>query len=129
MQTEPRRFSEDGLLFTNEGERTVYRALKQIQEKDFRRDETIGIFPLPAGRVPDHTWEPDLLVTYKGRVGVLEIDGPSHNGRRALDRTRDHVLLDSGIAFVDRVPVEALSDRTELMAVLRRFLRRIGDPR
>jgi hypothetical protein len=106
IQSEPRRYAEDGLLFTNEGERTVYRALKKIQEKEFPREETIGIYPLPRGRVRAHTWEPDILVTYKGRAGVLEVDGPSHNGRRALDRTRDHVLLDAGVAFVDRVPVE-----------------------
>lgn len=129
VQGEPRRYSEDGLLFTNEGERTAYRALKQIQEKDFPRDETIGIYPLPLGRVPGHTWEPDILVTYKGRAGILEIDGPTHNGRRALDRTRDHVLLDAGAAFVDRVPVEALTDQAELTATLKRFLRRLGEPR
>lgn len=129
IQTEPRRYAEDGLLFTNEGERTVYRALRKIQEKDFPLDETIGIYPLPRGRVPDHTWEPDILVTYKGRAGILEVDGPSHNGRRALDRTRDHILLDAGVAFVDRVPVEALADHEELTAILKRFLRRLGDAR
>ena len=123
------RSAEDGLLFTNEGERTVYRALKKIQEKEFPHEESIGIYPLPRGRVPAHTWEPDILVTYKGRVGVLEVDGPSHNGRRALDRTRDHVLLDSGVAFVDRVPVEAIADPAELTATLKRFLRRLGDSR
>jgi hypothetical protein len=129
IQTEPLRYAEDGLLFTNEGERTVYRTLKQIQEKDFPSDETIGIYPLPRGRVCQHTWEPDILVTYKGRAGVLEIDGPSHNGRRALDRTRDHLLLDAGLAFVDHIPVESVTDSTELTASLKRFLRRLGDSR
>ena len=129
IQSEPRRYTQDGLLFTNEGERTVYRALRKIQEKEFPREETIGIYPLPRGRVREHTWEPDILVTYKGRAGVLEVDGPSHNGRRALDRTRDHVLLDTGVAFVDRVPVEAIADPAELTATLRRFLRRLGDSR
>lgn len=129
VRTSPPRYVEDRLAFTNAGELTVYRALKQIQEKDLPREDTIGIYPLAGGRVPGHTWEPDVLVTYKGRAGVLEVDGPHHNGRKALDNTRDHLLRDAGIAFVDRVPVEALSNPTELTAVLRRFLRRLEEAR
>ncbi len=127
VRLESPRIIEDNLAFTNRGELAVYRALKQIQEKDYSADETIAIFPLPGGRVPGHTWEPDVLVTYRGRTGVLEIDGPHHNNRRALDNSRDHLLRDAGIAFVDRVTVEALDDPNELYAVLRRFLRRLGD--
>ncbi|MFE2065930.1 hypothetical protein ACFXDH_26715 [Streptomyces sp. NPDC059467] len=73
--------------------------------------------------------EPDFLVTYKGRVGILEIDGTHHNARRALDVTRDHLMHDSGIAYVDRVPVEALENPTELGQVIDRFLRRLGEAR
>jgi hypothetical protein len=120
--------AEDWLSFTNEGELTVYRALKNLQES-YPRDETIGIFPLAGGRIPGHTWEPDVLVTYKGRAGVLEIDGPHHNTRRAMDISRDHLLRDAGIAFVDRVPVEAVSNPSELEAVLRRFLKRLAETR
>lgn len=79
----------------------MYQALKQIQES-FPRENTIGIFPLAGGRLPGKTWEPNVLVTYKGRAGVLEIDGPHHDVRRAMDLSRDHLLLDSGIAFVVR---------------------------
>lgn len=121
------RFGEDYLAFTNEGERKVYRTLRQIQEKDLPSEDTIGIYPLPGGRVPHRTWEPDFLVTYKGRAGVLEVDGPHHKGRRAMDLSRDHLLRDSGIAFVDRLPVETVSDSSELNAALRRFLRRLGE--
>jgi hypothetical protein len=46
-----------------------------------------------------------------------------------MDITRDHLLRDAGIAFVDRVPVEALSDPIELEAVLRRFLKRLAETR
>ncbi|MGI5161970.1 hypothetical protein [Microbispora sp. CA-102843] len=127
VRLESSGLNEDNLAFTNSGELAVYRALKQMQEKDFPAEDTIAIFPLAGGRVPGHTWEPDVLVTYKGRVGVLEIDGPHHNGRRALDNSRDHLLRDAGIAFVDRVTVEALDNPNELYAVLRRFLRRLGD--
>ena len=68
-----------------------------------------------------------LLVTYRGRAGVLEVDGPNHNARRAMDLSRDHVLMDTGIAFVDRIPVEARSLSDGAMAALRRFLRRLGE--
>lgn len=128
VRSEPPRFVEDYLSFTNQGELTVYRALKKVQEK-LPSEHTIGIYPLAGGRMPGRTWEPDILVTYKGKVGILEVDGPSHNGRRALDLTRDHVLYDTGIAFIDRVPVEALNDPEELTAALERFVRRLGDVR
>jgi len=126
-RTEVPRFREDWLAFTNEGEQTVYRALRHIQEKELPADSTIGIYPLAGGRVPNHTWEPDFLITYKGRAGVFEVDGPHHNGRRAMDTTRDHLLRDAGVAFVDRVPVEVVENPSELHAVLRRFLRRLSE--
>ncbi|MCB5179939.1 hypothetical protein [Streptomyces antimicrobicus] len=129
LQTGPPRWVEDDLLFTNAGEQRVYRALKHRQEQVLPAEDTIAIFPLPNGRVSKRTWEPDFLVTYKGRAGVLEVDGPHHNARRALDRTRDHLLHDSGIAYVDRVPVEALESPKELNAVVDRFLRRLAESR
>ncbi|WP_246144923.1 hypothetical protein [Actinacidiphila oryziradicis] len=129
LRTAEKRWVEDHLSFTNAGELRVYQALKHIQEKILPREETIGIFPLSNGRVSGRTWEPDVIVTYKGRVGVLEIDGPHHNARKALDTTREHLLRDAGVAFVDRVPVEALEDPQELLSVLRRFLRRLTDTR
>lgn len=128
IRFEPIRPVDDGLTFTNEGELTVYRALRKIQET-LPGDDTIGIFPLAGGRLPKRTWEPDFLVTYKKRAGVIEIDGPHHNVRRALDATRDHLWLDAGVAFVDRIPVEALSDPKELEASLRKFLRRMTETR
>jgi hypothetical protein len=128
VRPEPKRPTEDWLSFTNDGELTVYRTLKKQQES-MPPDETIGIFPLPGGRLPGKTWEPDLLVTYKGRAGVIEIDGPHHNARRALDTTRDHMWLDAGVAFVDRILVETLSNPRELEAVLKRFLKRLAETR
>ncbi|MFE0488617.1 hypothetical protein [Streptomyces griseoaurantiacus] len=118
---------QDRLAFTNSGELRVYQGLKHLQEKDLPSEETISIFPLPNGRVPGHTWEPDLLVTYKGRAGVLEIDGPDHRARRAMDMSRDHLLRDAGMAFVDRLPVEVINDPKELLAWLKRFLRRLRE--
>ncbi|MCA2229646.1 hypothetical protein [Nonomuraea aurantiaca] len=123
------RLVEDNLTFTNRGELIVFKMLKKIQEQDFPRDDTIGVFPLPGARVLGHTWEPDILVTYKGRAGVIEIDGPHHKGRRALDATRDHLYRDAGVAVIDRIPVEVLSDASELGMCLRRFLKRLGEAR
>ncbi|MFE3861101.1 hypothetical protein ACFXPT_11790 [Streptomyces goshikiensis] len=118
---------EDRLAFTNAGELRVYRALKHLQEKELPPEDTISIFPLPFGRVPGRTWEPDVVVAYKGRAGVLEIDGPHHRARRAVDTSRDHLLMDSGFAFVDRITVEAVDNPAELMAALKRFLRRLRE--
>lgn len=128
VRTGPARYTEDGLSFTNEAELTVYRALRKIQET-YPSDDTLGIFPLAGGRISRKTWEPDVLVTYKGRAGVLEIDGPYHNRRRAMDMTRDHMWRDAGVAFVDRIPVESLSNPKELEASLRRFLKRLAETR
>lgn len=128
IRNEPPRWIEDGLSFTNDGELKVYRALKKIQAM-YPRDDTLGIFPLAGGRLPGKTWEPDVLVTYKKRAGVLEIDGPHHNARRAMDMTRDSLWLDAGVAFVDRIPVEALSDPRELDSSLKKFLKRLSETR
>jgi hypothetical protein len=103
IRNEPPRWVEDVLSFTNDGELKVYQALKKIQAM-CPSDDTLGIFPLAGGRLPGKTWEPDVLVTYKKRAGVLEIDGPHHNARRAIDMTRDSLWLDAGVAFVDRIP-------------------------
>lgn len=127
-RNEPPRWAEDALSFTNDGELKVYQALKKIQGM-CPSDDTLGIFPLAGGRLPGRTWEPDVLVTYKKRAGVLEIDGPHHNARRAMDRTRDSLWLDAGVAFVDRIPVEALSDPKELDASLKKFLKRLSETR
>lgn len=129
VRTASPRWTEDGVAFTNSGELQVYRALKQIQEQDLPPHDTLSIWPLPAGRLPGRTWEPDMLVIFKGRAGLLEIDGPDHNRRRALDLSRDHLFQDAGVALIDRVPVEALNNPTELIGALRRFLRRLTDPR
>lgn len=128
IRNEPSHPVEDYLTLTNDGELTVYRALKLLQES-LPADKTIGIFPLANGRILGHTWEPDFLVTYKNRAGVLEIDGHHHNARRALDMTRDHLLHQAGVAFVDRIPVEALADPKELGAALTRFIQRIAEAR
>jgi hypothetical protein len=128
IRNEPPRWVDDGLSFTNDGELKVYRALKKLQAM-YPSDDTIGIFPLPAGKLPGRTWEPDVIVTYRKRVGVLEVDGPHHTGRRANDMSRDSLWLDAGVAHAHRIPVEALNDPRELDATLRKFLKRLAETR
>lgn len=129
VREEHPRWAEDGLYFTNMTELKVYRALKKMQEDDFPRDDAIAIFPLPRGRIPGYTREPDFIVTYKGRTGILEVDGPVHNGRRSHDVSSEHLYRDAGVSFVDRLSVEATNDPAELRASLQRFIRRLRDPR
>lgn len=128
IRSEPPRWADDGLSFTNDGELKVYQALKKIQAM-CPGDDTLSIFPLPAGRLPGRTWEPDVLVTYKKRAGVLEIDGPHHTARRAMDMTRDNLWLDAGVAFACRIPVEVLNDPRELDLSLKKFLKRLAETR
>ena len=45
--------------------------------------------------------------------------------RRALDTSREHLFRESGIAWVDRVTVEAVDNPGELEQTLRRFLREL----
>jgi hypothetical protein len=49
--------------------------------------------------------------------------------RRAMDMSRDSLWLDEGVAFVDRIPVEALPKPGELDAALRKFLKRLAGTR
>jgi hypothetical protein len=123
------RWVEDGLYFTNPGELLVYRRLKSIQEEKFPRERGFAIFPLARGRIHGHTREPDFLIVHRGRTGILEIDGPHHNGRRSHDTSSEHLYRDAGISFVDRVSVEALNDEAELEQVLQRFFRRLQEAR
>lgn len=41
--------------------------------------------------------EPDFLIFYKGRAGILEVDGPTHTGKAADDHMRDLFFEQSGI--------------------------------
>jgi very-short-patch-repair endonuclease len=123
--------TEDGLTFGSAEEQRVYRALKHLQES-FPEEETISIAPLPGVRLrASHTWEPDFLVMGRGRVLVLEIDGPHHRGQRRYvdDQNRDLQWRRCGVPVV-RLAVEDLQDGDALAARLReevmRNLRRPG---
>ena len=52
--------------------------------------------------------ELDVLVTYRGKVFGIEVDGPHHarQGRYVADRSRDLLFEDCGLLFVRRIAVE-----------------------
>lgn len=122
---------EDGLIFGSAEELRVYRALKHLQAR-FPAEDTIAIAPLPAVRLRSgNTWSPDLLVTGRGRVLIVETDGPHHRSPRRYvdDRNRDLQWQRCGVPVV-RLAVEDLHDDAALTARLReevlRHLRRDG---
>jgi hypothetical protein len=69
-----------------------------------------------AGKVQK---EPDFLIFYRGKVGILEVDGPTHSGRLADDSLRDSFFQRQGI-FVKHYPSEKCY--TDPAWVLRDFL-------
>ncbi|WP_329297986.1 hypothetical protein OG410_04930 [Streptomyces sp. NBC_00659] len=124
VQLEPSHPVEDQLRFTNEWELDVYRVLRERQES-LPDDETIGIVPLGGMRVRGWTFEPDLLITYRGYSGVIEIDGPHHKGHAGRDRSRDRLFLNAGVKYVDRLNVEEVSSRAEVEKFVDGFLTRL----
>ncbi|TGB03206.1 hypothetical protein [Streptomyces sp. MZ04] len=121
VQLEPGHPFENQLRFTNEWELDVYRALRERQES-LPDNETIGIMPLGGMRVRGWTFEPDLLITYRGYAGVIEIDGPHHKGHAGRDHSRSRLLLHSGVKVVDRLNVEEVNSRAEVKKFVDDFL-------
>lgn len=114
------------MRFRDPGERNVYRAFKRAQHR-LPSTESITILPNASARpFVAHTWEPDFVIAYKGRVGIVEIDGPTHQGRAAADKSRDHFFENSGVAYVDRWAVEDSTDDATLDEHVERFLKRLA---
>jgi hypothetical protein len=131
IRLEPQHPIVDGLHLTNEWEHRVYAVLRAKQQ-ELAPNDTIGIFPLSNGKVDNAgTVEPDLLVTYRGRAGVIEVDGPHHTSalRRADDQSRERRLRNAGIAHVDRIDVRDTTERAEVEQFVETFLRRLLDHR
>lgn len=121
------RWMEDRCQFRSEAELRVYQAFKRVREKDFPARDTFSTAPNPALVVPNiAASEPDLLIMYRGRVGIVQVDGWQHQGRLANEVSRDRVYLHSGIAQVDRIPVEDASTDDELEEFVLRFLQRLA---
>jgi len=98
-----------------------YRSQSEVEvAKQLERSEDILFFPnagAVAGKVPK---EPDFLVFYRNKVGVLEVDGPTHAGRAADDSIRDSYFQRQGL-FVKHYPSEKCFSDAEW--VVRDFLK------
>jgi hypothetical protein len=119
---------EDRCRFRSRAELRVYRAFKRARDK-LSNQESLGIAPNPALVINGHVWEPDLLITYRGRVGIVEVDGPSHQGRRGAEISKDRLLRHSGVAEVDHFLAEDTDSDKHLNMLVEQFLTRLGSSR
>lgn len=71
--------------------------------------------------------ELDVLVTYRGRVFGIEVDGPHHarTGRYVADRSKDLLFEDGGLLFVRRIAVEDTNAPRDVDAFLLNCLSRL----
>ena len=85
-----------GLKFRSTSETRVAEALEK---------RAVLYFPLCAARLglrnSRETREPDFLVCYKGKWGILEVDGPQHTGRAAKDHERDRLFKNHDIKVIE----------------------------
>jgi hypothetical protein len=114
----------DGMWFRDKAELYIYRALLE-QQQALPPTQTISIAVNPSVRVSDRTWEPDFIVVYKHRSGIIEVDGTSHLKKYANDRSRDSQLEDAGFYLVDRIDVADAEKPAEARAFVERFLARL----
>ena len=114
----------DRLNFGSDEEVAFYCALLRKQTA-LPAESTIGILPGPGVRVSGRNFWPDFVVTYRGRVGLIEVDGPHHTARAAADHSRDSLLSDAGIVHVERIMVEDTTNDREMDGFIERFLHRL----
>lgn len=119
---------EDRCRFRSHSELRVYRAFKRARDR-LPIHESLGVAPNPALVINGHVWEPDLLITYRGRVGIVEVDGPSHHGRRGAEVSKDRLLRHSGVAEVDHFLAEDTDSDDQLDMLVEQFLTRLGNSR
>jgi hypothetical protein len=87
------RIVYNGLFYRSQSEVAIARTLDQI--------ETLLYLPDCASSSHNVVREPDFLIFYRGRAGVLEVDGPTHKGQAADDHQRDSFFQRHGL-FVKR---------------------------
>lgn len=114
----------DRISFRSPSEVAVYKALLAAAD-DLPEYRGLGVFPNATGRVGAHTWEVDFLVTHGGRCGAIEVDGEHHRGRWLADRSRDRLLEDVGVHYVDRIDAQDALIDSEVTVFVRRFLDRL----
>jgi hypothetical protein len=115
---------KDGLHFRDPSEVIVYDALQALQASRPQSD-TISILPNAPVRVGGRTFIPDFVVTYRGRVGIIEVDGATHHGRYLADASKSELFVDAGYVLVYRIPAEDTSDPAAVRGHLDNFLARL----
>lgn len=118
-------FQRHGMRFRGHTELLMFESLVKKQQ-ELPRGDTILIVPLPSVWNGRQRQEPDFLVTYRGRAGVIEVDDPTHHGRYVADKSRDQILEQCGVQLIRRIAVEDAakeSDRDEFINV---FLQRLA---
>jgi len=111
------------MSFCDIAELTPYNAVKTKQVA-LPREVTFTIAPNAAVRVPGRTWEPDFLIAYRGRVGIVEVDGTTHK-KYADDKSRGVTLEDSGFILIMRLDVADVANPRQAEAFVDRFLLRL----
>lgn len=64
--------------------------------------------------------------TYRGRAGVIEIDGPPRKGRRSDDASRERLLRSAGVKYIDRLDVQN-TNTAEVQKFITDFLKHLGE--
>jgi hypothetical protein len=113
-----------GLRFRSAEELRVFEAFEEKQ-KGLPPELTISIGPNAVILVAGKPMEVDLLITHRGRAGIVEVDGPHHTKRYAADASRDALLRDAGVSLIERIVVEDTTDPKELRTFVERFLQRL----
>jgi len=104
------------------GHRAVAEVLLEYQhEIQLAQPYAFGVLIEPAGAfssVQQLRIRPDFVLIGRCGAAVIEVDGTSHNRRYASDRSRDRLILHSGVQ-THRIPIEETRDRSDLVEVLR----------
>jgi len=104
-------------------EKVLYDALGARQDvNDPYYNFAIFVQPSVRVRTGKH-FIPDLVVVLRSALAI-EIDGSSHNGRYAADRSKDELLHDCNVPVL-RIPVEDLNDATLVADWVDRILARV----
>lgn len=125
-----KRIRRDQMVFHSEAEILVYEELKRQQAKLAASSEggvTIGISGNAGVWTGTRLRVPDLLVFLKGKVAAIEVDGPQHRSRAAADRSKDWLLEDTGIGFIERITAEDAVVEESRRDLVRRVIRKLQD--
>jgi hypothetical protein len=92
-------YNWNGLRFRSKAEVEIAAVLEQQSELAFWPN-CRGRLNTPEGR---RNLEPDFLICYSGRLGILEVDGPFHTPeRRVEEQERERLFRNYGIRVIER---------------------------